>query len=183
MVYQASGLVVAFDDGSVATGIYTHTGGGLNITGFTPAQAAAVRRYNSKRGVAADLDPRLGDANRSDFADGQVAVWDAEAGRLVGRGGRFGGASYGVKTVTADYTLTARDYTVRVDSGSAPVAVTLPPASSLLGCLFVVKKVGGSGAVALAASPGDLIDGNQSVQMDMMTSLTVQSNGTSWDIL
>lgn len=89
------------------------------------------------------------------------------------------------RTITSAYTLTASDCTARVDATAAPIAVTLPACATVAGQVFNVKKIDGTGnSVIITAQAGETIDGGAVAQiLAQWASVTVQSNGTSWDII
>lgn len=98
----------------------------------------------------------------------------------------------GSVTVTApgvaEYRVLASDALVRVDALFAPVTVTLPLASLVVGNRVTVKRLNVAGsAVTLAASGTDLIDGSATAALsagyDVVTVVAVR-NGTefTWDI-
>lgn len=86
-----------------------------------------------------------------------------------------------IDTVTANVTLTVAHYTVLVDASAGDVTVTLPSAASVPHRMYVVKKID--------ASVNDVIfsgtlDGDADKRIGTRyTSLTIQSDGTSWWIL
>lgn len=86
---------------------------------------------------------------------------------------------------TGDYTITTADTVVLVDANGAPIAITLPLASSASGYRFFVKKIDSTAnAVTLTRSGSDTIDGSTTAAISVQyTSLTVLSNGTNWFIV
>lgn len=88
-------------------------------------------------------------------------------------------------SVSINTTLTTAHYTLRVDASGGSRTITLPLASSVTGRIFVIKKIDSTGnTVVLDANGSELIDGqaNQTLA-SQYAGLTVQSNGTGWDIL
>jgi hypothetical protein len=94
-------------------------------------------------------------------------------------------SDHATRTETADYTAQAHDYSIRVDATDGALTVTLPAAGSLPGKVFVVKKVDSSAnAVTIDADGSEEIDGATTESLaSQYDAITVQSNGTSWDIL
>lgn len=98
---------------------------------------------------------------------------------------RVGGAiSLPSNTVTGNTTLGSTQHVVRVNN-TGSVTITLPAAASMQGRIYVIKKVS-------AASNDVIVDGNASETIDnsvnktltlQWSSITVQSNGTGWDII
>jgi hypothetical protein len=106
------------------------------------------------------------------------------AGRIViTRTSSAAGTEYerAIHTITTDTTLTVSNYTVLVDSTSAPVTVTLPDATTCPGRVYNVKRINaGINDVIVSGS----IDGGSSVVIEVQyTSVSVQSNGTSWWVI
>lgn len=94
------------------------------------------------------------------------------------------------RTVTTNTTLFAiGDYAVRGNAAGGSIIVDLPTAASAYaggrGVIYVVKKIDSSGnTVTLKANGSELIDGSNTKVINMQySSIMVQSNGTSWDIL
>jgi hypothetical protein len=63
---------------------------------------------------------------------------------------------------TANYTLTARDATVLVDTSAGAVTLTLP-ASPMDGQIHVIKKVTSNANALTVSGNGNLIDGQTSI--------------------
>lgn len=90
---------------------------------------------------------------------------------------------------TADYRVLPSDALVRVDALFAPVTVTLPVASVVVGNRFTVKRLNSAGsAVTVAANGSDLIDGvstkTLTTQYERITVVAVRDGtSTSWDVL
>ena len=96
-------------------------------------------------------------------------------GSFIGSGLRLG---YVEKT--ANYTITATDYTVNCTSGS--FTVTLPTAVGVSGQIYNIKN-SGVGLITVATTSGQTIDGTTPPSLATLTSLTVQSTGANWIIL
>lgn len=90
-----------------------------------------------------------------------------------------------ITTVTANYTITADDYTVLSDATSGAITITLPAASALTNRLFNIKKIDSTGnTVTIAPSGADTIDGSTSAIIELQwVNVVVQSDGTNWYIL
>ena len=87
-------------------------------------------------------------------------------------------------TKTASYTATADDHTIRVDTTSGNVTISLPAAASSVGRIFYIKKVAASNTVTIDPSGSETIDGSSTATLSSnYEHTTVQSNGTSWDVL
>lgn len=90
-----------------------------------------------------------------------------------------------ITTVTGNTTLALNNSTVRVDATSGAITISLPSASSVSGFIFNIKKIDNSvNTVTIDPSGSELIDGASThVIINQYTSRTIQSNGSSWDIL
>ena len=84
-------------------------------------------------------------------------------------------------TVAADYLVTASDDTVFCDVSVADRTVTLPPAASNGGRIYVVRRVGGGNnqCNVTPVQGGTLVLDNAGQTRAIM----VQSDGTTWYIL
>lgn len=89
------------------------------------------------------------------------------------------------RLVTGAYDADAFDSLIRVDAAAAAVTVTLPPADLLPGKVITVKRIDGSvNAVTVAGRTGQTIDGAASISLAAQwASVTVQSNGSTWDLI
>jgi hypothetical protein len=105
-----------------------------------------------------------------------------------------GGVAF--RTVTkafadSPYTLLASDWTVRVNAVGGAIIVNLPTAAAAFGTtpatgrVINVKKVdAGVNTVTIEGAGAETIDGALNVVLTVQwQSVTLQSNGTSWDVL
>lgn len=85
--------------------------------------------------------------------------------------------SLALSSKTADYTLTANDGTITVDSTSAAVTLTLETAvgHNRIHCF---KKTAGSNTITIDGNASETIDGSASVTLT--DRVILQSNGTNW---
>ena len=94
--------------------------------------------------------------------------------------------SHPIKMVDGDYTCTIDDYTVLVKNSSA-VTVQLPPAASVAGRCFSIKKISASNGgrkVSIRPQQNELIDSSRSADISLANQVyVVQSDGTSWWII
>jgi hypothetical protein len=90
----------------------------------------------------------------------------------------------GVRSISADRTLSRKDWILLVDASGAARTITLPAASGYANKEFTVKKSDSSAnTVTLARTGSDTIDGATSkVISAQYASLTVTSDGTNWYI-
>jgi len=97
-----------------------------------------------------------------------------------------GSVSMPVVTRSANYTVTAGDYTVLCNSTTGAFTVTLPAASSAPGRMYVIKKTSAEGnLITVHATGADYIDGAANQYLYSPYSyITVQSDGlSSWSII
>jgi hypothetical protein len=113
--------------------------------------------------------------------------------QYAGSGGESNaGAVYGSFNVvaTATYTVQANDYIILADTSLNAVTITLPPVSTNLGRMLVIKDAGGfaswvNKAVTISPAGADYIDmANGSVVMDNdFMSLTLMCGYAGWFII
>jgi hypothetical protein len=89
-----------------------------------------------------------------------------------------------ISTKTSNYTVLASDCFLRANCVGSSITFTLPPASSVTGRIFYVKKVDASpNSMNIAASGGDLIDGfNTQGTNTQYESFSIISTGSGYDI-
>ncbi len=95
------------------------------------------------------------------------------------------GLSLASRTVTANTSIVVSDYTIRCDCTSGVITLALPAANTVPGTVFVIKKIDNTvSTVQIDPNSTELIDGSTSASIYVYNqSLTIQSNGTSWDII
>lgn len=88
-------------------------------------------------------------------------------------------------TKTSSYVATVSDYTIRCNASSGVLTVSLPDATLYVGKLYVIKKIDSSANFVVIDPFGtQTIDGNLTVSITTQyQSLTLQSNGSTWDII
>jgi hypothetical protein len=85
-----------------------------------------------------------------------------------------------VRSISTNTTLTADDHTVGVDTTAGNVTVTLPPAATVPGQLFEVKKALGGNNVILDGDAAEPIDGAATQTITALNgTLSVRSRGTA----
>ncbi len=95
------------------------------------------------------------------------------------------------RTITATDTATTTDAVLRADATLGAITVNLPTAASAyntnfgVGIIYSIKKIDASvNTVTVDANGAETIDGSATQVIAVQyTSITIQSNGTSWDIL
>lgn len=129
----------------------------------------------------------LHDVLISNPVDGQVLVFDgvSKLWKNVTASGFTPSNVIATRLVTANYTVVQQDCTIRVNATSGNVVVQLPAASSVTGYYFIIKKIDNTtNSVTINPNSTELIDGSTSASIYVYNqSLTIQSNGTSWDII
>ncbi len=90
-----------------------------------------------------------------------------------------------ITTTSASYTILATDYTIIGNATSNNIATTLPLASAIPGRLLNFKKNDSSAnTVTINRTGSDTIDGQTSVVLTVQyQTVTIQSDGTNWNIL
>ena len=96
-----------------------------------------------------------------------------------------GSEAFPTALTSSSIVLNDTHYTIRVDASSGSKTITLPAASSCYGRIYNVKKNdNSSNPVVIDGNSSELIDGTLTTSIDSQYEvLTIQSNGTSWDIL
>lgn len=87
-----------------------------------------------------------------------------------------------ITSKTADYTITANDYTITGDASGGNITLTLPTAVGIAGVMYVVKKTDASGnSVIIDSNGAETIDGAATLSITTQyTSVVLQSNGSNW---
>lgn len=93
-----------------------------------------------------------------------------------------GAIAFPITSKTANYTITANDYTITGDATSGNITFTLPTAVGIAGVMYVVKKVDASGnSVIIDGNGAETIDGAATLSITVQyNSVILQSNGTNW---
>jgi hypothetical protein len=137
---------------------------------------AGAQVFKQKTGVDLELRTLVAGTNVSIAQTSNTLIISASAGS---------GGSKTVNQTTTDYTLLGTDDHLRVDAGLGPRTITLPDAFALVGKVYTIKKVDSSAnVVTIVTSLSQLIDGNPSEPLAVQyESITLISNGVSWDII
>ena len=93
--------------------------------------------------------------------------------------------NYQTLNVGVDFLLTEFQRTLEVDASGAPRTITLPTALSARWRKYTIKKIDASAnTVTIDAAGAETIDGALTVVLTTQyQSVTIQSNGTGWDII
>ena len=88
------------------------------------------------------------------------------------------------EVTTSEYTATAEDYFLCVDTSTQSVAITLP--TGILGTVYIVKDCAGdanTNNITVAGSGGELVDGSTATINSPYGSLSFIFNGSEWSIV
>jgi hypothetical protein len=88
------------------------------------------------------------------------------------------------EVTTPEYTVTAEDYFLCVDTATTAVAITLP--TGILGTVYIVKDCSGdanTNNITVAGTGGELVDGSTATIDTAYGSLSFIFNGTTWSIV
>jgi hypothetical protein len=88
------------------------------------------------------------------------------------------------QVTTPEYTATAQDYFLCVDTSTQPVAITLP--TGILGTVYIVKDCSGdanTNNITVAGTGGELVDGSTATINSSYGSLSFIFNGSEWSIV
>ncbi len=87
-------------------------------------------------------------------------------------------------SVSADYTVTAEVYWVRVDASGGARTISLPPVGEIGRPIGFIKTDSSTNAVTIDASGSETINGATTQTLPTQYSaILIIDNGTSWDIL
>lgn len=87
-------------------------------------------------------------------------------------------------TKTGNYTATVDDHTIRCDTTSGNITISLPAAAGNAGRIFVIKKVASANTVTIDPSGAETIDGSSTASLSANYEHTrIQCNGTGWDVI
>lgn len=86
--------------------------------------------------------------------------------------------------VTADYTITAANSTILANCTGGNITVTLPTADGIGGRSYTIKHIGTANTVTIDGNGSETIDGSTALTIIFQhDSVTVQSDGTNWQII
>lgn len=96
-----------------------------------------------------------------------------------------GPVAISTKTGPTTYTVLSTDCVLRADASGGSITFNLPAASTVTGRIFYFKRIDSSGnTVTIDANGSETIDGALTQTLPVQYfSLTIISNGTSWDII
>jgi hypothetical protein len=93
--------------------------------------------------------------------------------------------SYGLSSITNNYTATSTSTVILADAGTASLTVTLPTAIGNTGLVYRIKRLNsGANTVTIATTAAQTIDGaTTQILTTQYTSVDVISDGANWSIL
>ncbi|MEZ0130674.1 hypothetical protein AB9T88_13285, partial [Flavobacterium sp. LBUM151] len=152
----------------------------LDVAGKTVTQSAQIARGTDGSIPAVGLVATSADAN------GNIK-WAAPAASNV----------MGIKVISANYTITAADYTIIASKLNSDITITLPDAASSVGRLLVINQIdiaADSGAAVAVkfnipvvysdtVSKDQIISDYYSVSTGGSMKVTLQSDGTKWYVI
>jgi len=97
-------------------------------------------------------------------------------------GGSLGTA---IVTKTASYTASVNDHTILCNNTSGAITIALPTAAGCAGRIYVIKKISPAGnTVTIDGYLAETIDGSNTYILSVQyTTVTIQSDGTSWWVI
>lgn len=143
-------------------------------------------------------------SNTTDNLSGDVVIQNLKFPRTDGTVGQFittdgagnlsfddsGGSTSQVnstKLITSTdspYVVLASDFTIRADTTSGAIIVNIPPTATTVGRILNIKTINNTNNVTVSGDGSELIDGGNIFMLtSLFESITVQANGTNWDVI
>jgi hypothetical protein len=97
-----------------------------------------------------------------------------------------GSLAMSITTVNSNYTLTAADNTILVNTTAGAVTVTLPAPTNFAGRIYTIKKIGTGGIdneLTITPASGTIDNGTSYVIYNDWTFVTMQTDGTNWYVI
>ncbi len=97
-----------------------------------------------------------------------------------------GSLSMAIQTFTNNYTATAADNTILMNTTSSALTLTLPNPSTFAGRIYTIKKVGTGGIdheLTITPTAGTIDGGTSYVIYNDWTYVTLQTDGSNWYII
>jgi hypothetical protein len=91
-----------------------------------------------------------------------------------------------IKTVSANYTATAADNTLLVNTTGGAYTITLPTATGFAGRIYTIKKIGTGGIdnqLTITPAAGTIDGGANYIIYNDWTYVTLQTDGSNWYII
>lgn len=97
-----------------------------------------------------------------------------------------GSLSMAIQTFSSNYTATAADNTILMNTTSSALTLTLPNPSTFSGRIYTIKKVGNGGIdheLTITPAAGTIDGGSSYVIYNDWTYVTLQTDGANWYII
>lgn len=97
-----------------------------------------------------------------------------------------GSLSMAIQTFSNNYTATAADNTILMNTSSSALTLTLPNPSTFAGRIYTIKKVGNGGIdreLTITPTAGTIDGGTSYVIYNDWTYVTLQTDGSNWYII
>ncbi|TXJ25829.1 MAG: hypothetical protein E6Q24_13130 [Chitinophagaceae bacterium] len=97
-----------------------------------------------------------------------------------------GSLSMAIQTFSSNYTATAADNTILMNTTSSALTLTLPNPSTFSGRIYTIKKVGSGGIdheLTITPAAGTIDGGSSYVIYNDWTYVTLQTDGANWYII
>lgn len=97
-----------------------------------------------------------------------------------------GSLSMAIKSVTANYTVTAADNTILANTTTAAITVTLPDPASFAGRIYTIKKIGTGGIdkeLTITPAAGTIDGGSSYIIYNDWTYVSLQTDGSNWYVI
>ncbi len=89
-----------------------------------------------------------------------------------------------ITSTDSPYIVLASDFTIRADTTSGAIIVNIPPTATTVGRILNIKSVNNTNNVTVSGDGSELIDGSNIFMLtSLFESVTVQANGTNWDVI
>ncbi len=121
---------------------------------------------------------------REDSSAGSVVATDGNGGLVFQNAAAEVRATKEIVVADSPYIVTSGDFTIRGNAISGAIIINIPPANDIVGRILNVKSINNLNAVTLSGNGSELIDGdNIFMVVSLFESVTIQANGTNWDII
>ena len=184
---STGGASVAFNPGTTGTDFNIVADGTAKTVTFNVPDASAVDATHTaaQRGAVSTGDQTF--AGKKSFASTVAVGANTTANSTLQVAGSV---SMAIKSVNADYTVTADDNTILAKPTTSQITITLPApstaaASNNVGRIYTIKKVSGDidNPVVIMPGGGTIEGGTSYTIYNDWTYITVQTDGTAWYII
>ena len=163
-------------------------GGDLVLAGGVGVSGGDVFIDGGSALVSSELDGDVFIQNlkfmRADSSAGDVVATDGNGSLIFQNPNAEVRATKEILVADSPYIVTSGDFTVRCNTISGAIIINIPPANDVIGRILNFKTVNNTNAATLSGDGSELIDaGNIFMLTSLFESVTIQSNGTNWDII